>query len=388
MELMKRLQPRFNRPKQSVLLTALFLQFLALSACVEPIDFDVPEPKEQLIIQGTINDQPGPYKVSIGQGVSIRPDSVFNPPVQGAQVRLYDDEGNVEDFEEVAPGEYVTRGAMQGIVGRSYHIKVTLANGNTYESTPDLLKPVGEIQDIYWEYENEIDEEVFGDIPRDFFNIYVDSEAGQLEENFIRWRMKGTYRIVTNPELYEVDRPWFDNPIPRPRPCSGFEVAPAPGGQGTIVVQKRPCECCECWVNIFEKNPVVSDDRLVANGQFKNVKVGEVPINSINFYDRYLVSVEQMSLTRTAYDFFRLIEVQRTSASSIFQPPSGEIVGNVVADDENDRVIGLFYASSIDRRYEFIQREDVPFLLTPTITFPESCLLQFENSTTEKPVEW
>ncbi len=359
-----------------------------LMGCVEPIDFEVPEPKEQIIIQGTITDQPGPYTVTIGRGISLRPDSVFNPPITGAQVRLYDDQGNIENFSEVSPGEYVTIGAIRGTVGRSYHITVELSDGSTYESQPDLLKPVGEIQDIYWEYESETSEEVFGEVQNDFFNIYIDSDIGQFDQNFVRWRMSGTYRIVTNPELFEIDRPWFDFPIPRPRPCSGFEVAPAPVGNGTIVVQKRPCTCCECWVDVFEKSPVVSDDRLVANGQFKNVKVGEVPINNVNFYDKFLVNVEQMSLTRTAYDFFRLIEVQRNSASSIFQPPSGEIVGNMIGEDEDDRVIGLFWASSIVKRYEFIQREDVPYLLTPTQVFPESCLLQFENSTTERPDEW
>ncbi len=374
--------------KKRLLFTFMAILTLGILGCVEPIDFEVPEPLDQVIIQGMISDQEGPYTVFISRGVSIRPDSALNPPISNASVRLYDDLGNIEDFEEVAPGEYATRGAMRGEVGRSYHVRIELEDGSVLESLPDLLKPVGEIKDIYWEFESGTSVEIFGEVPDDVFNVFVDSDAIPEEENFMRWRMEGTFRIVTNPELFEVDRPWFDLPIPRPRRCSGYVVAPNPSGRGTIVVQERPCECCECWVNVFEDSPNVSDDRLVANGQFRNIQVGTVPVNSVSFFDKYMVSVEQMSLTRTAYDFFRLVEVQRTNANNIFQPPSGEIVGNVVSQDESVRVVGLFWASAVDRRFEFIQREDVPYPVTPPVIFPESCLLQFRNSTTERPPEW
>ena len=360
---------------------------LAFSGCVEPIEFEIPRPEDQFIIQGNITDQPGPYRVEIRMATGVTVSNPINHPVEGASVRLYDNEGNIEDFQEVAPGEYETGGAMQGVIGRSYHIRVELENGKTFESVPDELTPVGTISDIHWEFESRTIDEQFGDVQADVFNVFVDSDAGTLAENFVRWRMVGTYRIETSPELRVLVRPWWDIPLPSPRECSGFDVAPRPGG-GTTVVQVGPCECCECWVNVFEDSPKVSDDLLVANGEFRNVKVGEVEINNVNFYDKYMISIEQMSLTRTAFDFFRLIEVQRTSASSIFQPPSGEILGNVIASNEDDRVVGLFYASSIDTQVRFIERSEVPYPLTPTQTFPESCLLQFDHSSTERPLEW
>ncbi len=361
---------------------------LGVAGCVEPIEFDVPEPREQIIIQGNITDQPGPYIVTIDEGLAVRPDTVANTPVPGAQVRLYDDQGNIEDFEEIVPGTYATRGAIQGEIGRSYHIKVTLKDGRTYESTPDPLKPGGEIKSLSWEYEQGTAVEDFGEIPDDVFGVYIDSEAGDDPENFVRWRMTGTFRIETRPELYIVVRPYWDRPLMLPRPCSGHRTAPHPSGSGTILVQVEPCVCCECWVDLYENFPRVTDDRLVAGGEFRNVRVGEVNINNVNFYDKFMVKVEQMSLSRVAYDFFRLMRIQRESASNIFQPPSAELVGNVVSTNPEDRVIGLFYSSSIDTEVKFIEREEIPYLLTPTTQVPESCLLHYRNSTTEKPPEW
>lgn len=366
----------------------LALIFIGLAGCVEPIEFDVPEPLEQVIIQGFITNDPGPYTVIIARGLAVRPDTVANRPIQGAQVRLYDNHGNIEDFQEVSPGTYSTGGAMQGEIGNSYHIKVRLSDGSEFESTPDLMTSGGEIKSLSWEYEEGNPDEEFTETRDDVFGIYIDSEGGSESENYIRWRMTGTFRIETRPELYEVVRPYWDIPLKRPWPCSGFRTATHPSGSGTIVVQFEPCVCCQCWVNNFEKFPQVSDDRLVSGGEFSDIRIGEVPINNVNFYDKYMVKVEQMSLSRVAFDFFRLMKVQRESASSIFQPPSAELVGNVIPNDPEDRVIGLFWASAIDTEVKFIERSDIPYLLTPTIQVPQPCNTFYPYSTTEKPAEW
>ncbi len=366
----------------------IFLLVAAFSSCVEPIEFEIPDPQEQIIIQGYISNEPGPYTVSISRGLAVRPDTIANRPVAGAQVRLYDDQGNIENFTETVPGTYSTSGAIQGQVGRSYHIKVSLRDGREFESLPDLMTSGGEIKNVSWEYEEGTSNESFGEIRDDKFGVYIDSDAGLTNDNFIRWRMTGTFRIETRPELYEVVRPYWNIPLKRPWPCSGFRTAPHPSGAGTIVVQIAPCVCCECYVNEYESFPRVSDDRLVSDGEFRNIRVGEVAINNVNFYDKYMVKVEQMSLSRVAYDFFRLMKVQRESASSIFQPPSAELIGNVVPVDPEDRVIGLFWASAIDTEVRFIERTEIPYLLIPTVQVPRPCNTYYPYASTDKPQEW
>lgn len=366
--------------------TKYIILFLLLG-CIEPIEFEIPPAESLLIIEGMINDEDGPYTVQISRAVPLSVDTLEVPPVSGASVRLHDDLGNVEDFDETEPGIYQTRGAMKGVVGRSYHITVSV-DGKSYESTPEEIKPVGQISEIRYEFEEERIEDLFGEKNKDHFNIYVDAEQGVETGGYVRWRMTGTYKVETTPQLRETLHHPGAVPLKAPRPCSGYTTAVHPSGRGTIIVKVGECTCCECYVDMKESVPQVSDNLLVSEGSYNNVKIGRVPVNSATFMEKYMVRVEQMSLSRTAFDFFKLINIQKEQASNIFQPSSGELLGNIKALNSQDRVLGLFWATSITEKVTFIERDDVPY---PVPDFPganESCLLEFDYSTTEPPEEW
>lgn len=366
----------------------ILLSLLGLTTCVQPIEFDVPPAESLVIIEGSITSEDEPYTVTITRAIPLSADSLVKPPVERAMVRLYDDQNNVEDFQEVSPGVYQTGGAIRGEVGRSYHIRVQLEDGTVYESEPDLMKPVGNVEEIRYEFEPRTEEQNFVETRRDIFNVYIDSDAGPGVGNYVRWRYKGIYRIVTNPELKLEVLPWSNLPRPIPRACSGFRTAGHPSGSGYILVQYRDCTCCECYVYQHEKAPQLSDDLLIADKQFNNIKVGEVPISNITFYDKYLIEVEQMSMTQVAFEFFKLIRIQKTEASNIFQPPSGELIGNVFPLNSEDRVVGLFWASAVSKKTKFLTKADIPYPLTSTETITESCLSYFDDATTTKPDAW
>jgi hypothetical protein len=359
--------------------------FPVLWACVDPIKFEIPLTPSQIIVEGMISDGPGPYTVKISRALSLSTDSVARSPVPNAKVKLYDDEGNVENLIEADSGIYLTGGLIRGRAGHAYHIQLETPEGNIFKSEPDSIQPVGQVQDIRYEYEARTTEKSFGNVSADVFNIFIDSYAGDKAEKYIRWRYTGTYKVITNPEQHWIWALGF--PLKDPYPCSGFVVEPsAPGGGGSLV-QKTECTCCTCWVNVYEEKPQLADGELIVNNQFKNVKIAEAPISSATFTEKFMVTVEQMSLSRRAYDFFKLIRVQKEGATSLFQPPSGEIKGNITAVNSSQSVIGLFYATSITSKTVFIERSAIPYLLTPTplIMFP--CTF-YPNSSITKPPQW
>jgi hypothetical protein len=369
--------------KRTVILLAYSLTLF--SGCVDPINFEVPPANEQIVVEGTITTDPGPYTVKVTKALDLNEDTVRASPVEQMKIVLHDDIGNSEDFVETMPGIYLTNGAMKGEVGRSYHITMETIDGKIYESEPDELFSVGEITDIRYEYEARLKDEGFGEIPDDVFNIYVDSEAGIGDENYVRWKFTGIYIVESNPELKVEILPSYPVPRPIPPPCSGYIVLPGPGNRLGKVAE---CTCCTCWSYQYENYPQLSDNQLVTNNEFNNIKVAEVPIDLGTFYEKYLVTIEQMSLSRNAFEFFRLVRSQKTNASSIFQPPSGEIRGNVVPVNNNDIVIGLFWATSISKKYKYIYREDVPYPLAEKFLVTEECYKYYPNSTLIQPAEW
>lgn len=361
------------------------ITFMVLMACVERIDFKVPPAKYQMVVEGMITDSTGPYTVTLSEAMNVDTDTIVRVPITRATLTLYDDQGNSESLTETSPGTYVTHGLIQGKVGRAYHIRIETLAGNIFESEPDLLFPVGELEAIRFEYEKRTVVETFGEVAADVFNIYVDASAGTEKENYVRWKFTGIYKVITEPKEHNTWNPPY-LPYRNPFPCSGYILTGgAPGG---LLVQVGDCECCTCWAKHFETKPQLSDMQLISGSQFRNVKVGEVPINSTTFHEKYMVEVDQMSLSRQAFEFFKLMRAQKEGSSSLFQPPSGEIRGNIRAVNNTDPVIGLFYATALQRKSIFIQKTDVPYLLTPIefITYP--CYDYFENASTTKPAGW
>jgi len=362
------------------------LILFTLLACVEQIDFDVPPAQYQIVVEGMITDSPGPYTVRVTRGLNVNIDSIVVEPVTSARITLYDDRGNEEPLTETEPGTYTTGGLIQGQVGNSYHIRIATSDGRIFESTPEMLHPVGEVENIRFEYEKRTVIKSFGEIPADVFNIYVDADAGNVSrDNYVRWRFTGTYKVITYPaDHYTWNPPYL--PYRNPFPCSGYKVTGgAPGG---LLVQVGECTCCTCWAKHYEAAPQLSDMQLISGDEFKNIKVGEVPITNNTFLEKYMVEVEQMSLSRNAFEFFKLIRAQKEGSSSLFQPPSGEIRGNIKPINNNDPVIGLFWATSLKKKTSFILPGDIPYPLTPFDYNTNPCYNAFDNASTTKPDNW
>ncbi|NOT76008.1 MAG: DUF4249 domain-containing protein [Cyclobacteriaceae bacterium] len=360
--------------------TQWIFTFIILGACVEPIEFKVPPAQLQTTIEGMISDGPGPYIVKISEGISLEDDSLVRVPIRNAKVKLYDDEGHIENLTENAPGDYYTGGVIQGRVGHAYHITIETSDGKLFESEPEIINPVGAIDDIRFEYESRSVEENFGTIAKDVFNIYIDSKTIPGNDNFVRWRFTGTYKVLTYPELHWI---WaLGYVLPDPYPCSGWAYI----GR-TYAEQVAPCSCCICWAHDYEDKPQLSDGQLISGDRFNNVKVGEVAITPASFYEKYLVDVEQMSLSKTAFEFFKLIRSQKEGSSSLFQPPSGIIKGNIKATNSSTPVVGIFWATSIKTKSIFIQRSSVPYPITQIAQIRYPCQW-YPYATTQQPPNW
>ena len=166
----------------------LFMALTLLYGCVEPIDFDVPPSEPQIVIEGMISTNPGPYTVKVSKGLNLNEDSLDLTPIENGSIKLYDDQGNVEDFTETSPGIYKTGGIIQGQVGHAYHIILETSDGKIFESQPDIINPVGEVDSIKFEYEARTVKNSFdgSEVPADVFNIFVDAHVGGGDENYVR----------------------------------------------------------------------------------------------------------------------------------------------------------------------------------------------------------
>lgn len=112
---------------------------IVFSSCQKVIDINLNAAAPQIVIEGSVNDQPGPYYVNLSQTVNFSETNVF-PPVTGALVKISDNTGLTDILTEVSPGSYRTS-TLQGVPGRSYTLSVS-ANGKNYSSLSTMPAPV------------------------------------------------------------------------------------------------------------------------------------------------------------------------------------------------------------------------------------------------------
>jgi hypothetical protein len=126
---------------------AAIVIIIVFSSCQKVINLDLNSASPQIVIEGNVYDQTGPYLVKISQTVNFDESNVY-PPVTGATVEISDNAGNSEVLTESSSGTYITS-ALQGITGRTYTLSVT-SKGKTYTATSTIPNPVN-IDSIYLE---------------------------------------------------------------------------------------------------------------------------------------------------------------------------------------------------------------------------------------------
>ena len=369
-----------QKPVYSKILRWLPVVMIAAISCITPIEFKVPDSEPLLVVDGMITNEPGPYTVKLFKSFVIN-DRYENPVTEfGAEVILHDSDGNQESLAEVDRGVYRTGGIIQGIIGKSYYITIKTLDGGRYESEPETILPPGTLEDLSYRYRSGIEVINGNQVPVRGFDIFIDGSA-ESDARLLRWKMTGTYKILTFPELKTriTDRGTFPDPLP----CSGYQIDDDGG-----VEKVGPCVCCTCWVNTVSDFPVLSDDRFTGGQEFNDILVDFVPLDRRLFYEKFHAEVSQLSLNKTTYEFWKAVRDQKNGATSLFQPPNALARGNVRSLNSDQQVLGIFSACGVSKRSLFLYPGDADEKVLPIDTIRGSCLKVDPSSTLNRPDFW
>jgi hypothetical protein len=114
----------------------LFLLAVVLfSSCEKVIDVDLNSKDPKLVIEGHIDDQPGPYFIRLSTTVNFDEPNEF-PGVSGATVIIKDDQGGIDTLTPDLPGVYRTN-TTQGLYGHTYTLEV-YHNNDFYTATEKM----------------------------------------------------------------------------------------------------------------------------------------------------------------------------------------------------------------------------------------------------------
>jgi len=117
------------------------------------------------------------------------------------------------------------------------------------------------------------------------------------------------------------------------------------------------CPDDNCWLIRYSDKFTINEDRLFDGQSISGQRVAEIP-----FYRRQdiLVEMQQLTLSESAYDYFKIIDDISNQSGGLNAPPPAALVGNISSmDDENEAVLGQFVAAGVSSKTVFIEREDL-----------------------------
>jgi hypothetical protein len=113
----------------------LSVLLLTLTSCTKVIELDLKNTEKQVVIEGTVTDQPGPQTVRVGVSAGFY-ESGIGEVISNATVTLSDNNSTPESLTYVGNGLYQTRN-IKGVAGHTYTLTVT-ANGRQYVAQSTL----------------------------------------------------------------------------------------------------------------------------------------------------------------------------------------------------------------------------------------------------------
>lgn len=259
-----------------------FLAILLISSCQDVIDLKVPDGDLHLVVDGWLTDQEGEKQVLLTQTANYF-DSTAAPKVTGALVSLKNETGVVEVLKEKEPGVYVMEHVGQ--VGSTYQLYIQTAEGEEYESKPELLRAAPPIENISYKFKEKTAFEDEG------YYVSIDTYEPLGVGDHYRWKqyVNGEYLSEPFDLLYASDEFVDGNPI------IGFEVNLEP---------------------------------LELNDHYR---------------------VEQLSISEDAYNFFFQLQQQTAFVGSLFDSPPAALEGNIERIDgkSGPKALGFFGVSAL-----------------------------------------
>ncbi|GAB3326470.1 hypothetical protein GCM10027299_25540 [Larkinella ripae] len=344
-----------------------FVLAVVLCQCITPINPDTRTLQPALVVDGLVTDQPSRSRIALSLTAEYTAVSL-NYLVQNATISVTDETSQRTVFSETSPGYYQPDSSWRGTAGRTYQLHIQLADGRTYQSRTELLRPIVPIDSLHVEYSQKVK---FGTDAYDKgFDVYLDLKDPATPDDYYRWS-------------------WvhYEHPVY----CTTVKI-PACGGCQNYL--EYGVACCErCWDIVRYQNLVnIASDKAVNGNRISRRPILRAPFTS---YTVYYAEIEQQSLTKEAYEYLSALNDMIQNSGGLFDAAPATLVGNLSrVGNPDELVLGYFGASAMTIRPLYVDRTQSPtfpdvIVNPPPLPSPAGCTACVESPyRTQKPPRW
>ena len=362
----------------------LIVLICTLNACLTPIDdFEQTISKSFLTIEASLTNQTQTSKVKIYSSSNLLTSTLSKPiefvPISKAKVYFADEFGVREELKEIPSllGTYQTSPQFIGRIGGTYTLNIETIDGQKYQSLPETMKPVPEIENLTTRFE--INDNYFKKDPlRAGFNVYVDFQDPISKDNFYYWYWKHYEKI----DICEVciGAP-FDFRLNTCRRSSSEKV------------YNYKCDG-NCWNINFSTDLNIFADALLNGQRITGKQILRIPYDGNS---PYYLQFEQRGITKNAYSYYQSLKNQTQNNGTLFDiPAETKFSFNIKSlTNPSEKILGIFDVYSFQKKILYIDRKlTVPKEELPVISildgevFGQIPCVEGINRTKIKPEGW
>lgn len=290
----------------------LLLILLLINGCIVQFIPETDEDQSMLVVEGLVTNQNRKYTVKLSRSVPIGSKQKASP-VKNGIISITDDAGNSYTLTEKVPGTYMTDSLrFRGVVGREYTLHI-LSYGLNYESFPMEMKPVPEIDSLY--YENLEKPTANADWPITGCQIYLNTFDPLNSCKYFRWEYIETWQ--------------FSLPYP---------------------VQNKIC-----WISGNSNKIYIKNTSILAEDRVTKFPLNFVSDETDRLMERYSLLVNQYSVNEEEFSYWEKLQKVSESVGGLYDVTPMTIPSNIrCIEDPNERVLGYFSVSSVASKRIFI----------------------------------
>ena len=305
------------------------LMIFSIVSCTEPYALQSNTYESALVVEAVLTNEAKQHEVKLTK--TYRLEENENEVETGAVVKIYGDDGSVQDFEEI-DGIYKSTNIFQAIAGVKYKLTIETSNGNNYVSNLETLTTVTPIEEI-------TASAVTNNGVRGV-EIAANSYDPLNTSKYYRYTYEETYKVI-------VPR-WSPNKLTF---TSDNEI---------IISLRDDPQTRTCYTTNKSNNIILASTIEMTEDRVTNFPVKFIPQNNYSIANRYSILVKQYVESFNSYNFYRILKSFSNSENVLSQIQPGFIYGNIqCTNNPNEKVIGIFNVASVSSKRIFFNYEEI-----------------------------
>lgn len=191
----------------------IYISICVFLACEEVVDVDLPNPQNQVVVEGWVTDSTGTQPIRITRSNAFSSQIPFIP-VDDAQVIVQSRDGDVFSYTYTEDGYYEAATQYRGISGTQYRVRIIIDSievRSDWDEMPERV-PINELEIASFQENdpNNSDQQITVYYPK------INTQDPEGQPNFYRWIFYKNEEVFTDPEPITVqdDRLFDGNLIP------------------------------------------------------------------------------------------------------------------------------------------------------------------------------